>query len=87
MTARILSSAEAAALIGITPGTLKWWRHLGKGPRFVKLGEAKQAGVAYVEADVLEWRDQRTFAGTSAYSPAARLNACSNRSGSAGASV
>lgn len=86
-TIRVLNNDEAAALIGIKPSTLKLWRHLGKGPRFVKLGDAKQAGVAYVEADVLEWRAQRTFTSTSAYSPAARLTACSNRSGSAGAST
>jgi predicted DNA-binding transcriptional regulator AlpA len=86
MSSKVLSSAETAALIGITPGTLKWWRHLGKGPRFVKLGNAKQAGVAYVEADVLEWRDQRMFASTSAYSPAALANTKFNRSGAVGAS-
>jgi predicted DNA-binding transcriptional regulator AlpA len=62
----ILNNDEAAALIGITPATLRFWRCKGRGPRFVKLGEAKQAGVAYVEADVLAWRDARTFASTSA---------------------
>ena len=63
---KILNNNEAAALIGVTPATLRFWRCKGRGPRFVKLGEAKQAGVAYVEAEVLAWRDARTFASTSA---------------------
>ena len=67
----VLNNDAAAATLGIKGSTLKFWRHTGKGPRFVKLGDAKQAGVAYVEADVLEWRDARTFNSTSAYSPAA----------------
>lgn len=63
---KVLNNNEAAALIGVTPGTLKFWRCKGRGPRFVKLGEAKQAGVAYVEDEVLAWRNARTFASTSA---------------------
>ena len=65
-TVKILNNDQAAALIGVTPATLRFWRCKGRGPRFVKLGEAKQAGVAYVEVDVLAWRDARTFNSTSA---------------------
>lgn len=71
---RALSNARAAALIGITPATLKYWRHIGKGPRFCKLGDAKQAGIVYYEADVLAWIAERKFANTSAYSPNAKAN-------------
>jgi predicted DNA-binding transcriptional regulator AlpA len=63
---KVLSNSEAAALIGITPATLRFWRCKGRGPRFVKLGEAKQAGVAYLESDIVAWRNARTFASTSA---------------------
>ena len=63
---KVLSNCEAAALIGITPATLRFWRCKGRGPRFVKLGEAKQAGVAYLESDIVAWRNARTFASTSA---------------------
>ena len=66
MTSKMLSNAEAASLLGLAPYTLRLWRHKGKGPRYVKLGESKQANVVYVEADVLAWRDARTFASTSA---------------------
>jgi predicted DNA-binding transcriptional regulator AlpA len=68
---KVLNNDDTAAILGIKGSTLKFWRHKGKGPRFVKLGDAKQAGVAYVEADVLEWRDARKFSSTSAYSSAA----------------
>ena len=70
----LLNNAQAASLLGITPNTLKFWRHKGRGPAFIKLGDAPQAGVAYDEADVIAWRDRRKFASTSAYSPAARAN-------------
>lgn len=65
-TVKILNNDEAAGMIGITPATLRFWRCKGRGPKFIKLGEAKQAGVAYVEAEVIAWRDARTFASTSA---------------------
>jgi hypothetical protein len=72
---RLLDTVQTAALLGITPNTLKFWRHKGRGPRFVKLGDSPQAGVAYDEGDVIAWRDARKFSSTSAYSPAAQANA------------
>lgn len=71
----LLNNAQAASLLGITPNTLKFWRHKGRGPSFVKYGNSPQAGVAYDEADVIAWRDARKFSSTSAYSPAAQTNA------------
>lgn len=71
---RLLDTVQTAALLGITPNTLKQWRHKGRGPRFVKMGNAPQAGVAYDEADVIAWREARKFSSTSAYSPAAQAN-------------
>lgn len=64
---RHLRNAEAAALIGIKPVTLKIWRVKGKGPKFVKLGDTKQSGVVYDEEDVLAWLTRRKFRSTSAY--------------------
>jgi hypothetical protein len=61
-------------MLGITPNTLKFWRHRGRGPAFVKLGDSPQAGVAYDEADVRAFIESRKFASTSAYSPAAQAN-------------
>lgn len=72
---RLLNNMQAAALLGITPNTLKFWRHKGRGPQFIKLGDSPQAGVAYDEADVIAWREARKFGSTSAYSSAAQANA------------
>jgi hypothetical protein len=63
---KVLSNEEAAALIGVTPGTLRFWRCKGKGPRFIKLGGAKQAGVCYDPADIDAWKAARRFASNSA---------------------
>lgn len=83
---RLLDSVQAAALLGITPNTLKFWRHKGRGPVFIKLGNSPQAGVAYDEADVLAFRESRKFASTSAYSPAAQANVGQSIRRAAGAS-
>ncbi len=73
-TVRSLGSKTVAAMIGISPITLRIWRCAGKGPKFTKLGEAKQAGVVYDEVDVLAWLAERKFSSTSAYSPTAKAN-------------
>lgn len=72
---RMLSNAEAALLLGIAPNTLKFWRHRGKGPAFIKLSDSPQSGVIYDEADVVAWREGRKFRSTSGYSAAAQANA------------
>jgi len=73
-TIKPLNTKAAAAMIGISPMTLRIWRCTGKGPKFTKLGEEKQAGVVYFEDDILAWLGERKFASTSAYSPNAKAN-------------
>jgi hypothetical protein len=68
----LLNNVDAAAAIGVTPKTLNFWRHKGRGPRFIKFGPSKSAGVAYDPADIEAWKRERTFASTSAVSAAAR---------------
>jgi hypothetical protein len=65
MTPKMLSTADAARLLGLAPYTLRLWRHLGKGPRYFKPSSAKQANVFYLEEDVNAFRDARTFTSTS----------------------
>lgn len=48
---KLLTSREAAAMIGIAPATLRSWRHRGKGPAFKQLTAGGQ--VAY-EPEVVE---------------------------------
>ena len=71
---RLLTNAQAASQLGISPDTLKFWRHKGRGPKFVKLGDSPQAGVAYDEADVRAFVESRKFGSTSAYSSAGQAN-------------
>lgn len=66
VTPKMLSTAEAALMLGLSPYTLRLWRHQGKGPRFVKLGNAKQANAVYFEDEVRAFVAARTFASTSA---------------------
>lgn len=83
----LLDNEQTAALLGIKPNTLEIWRHKGKGPRFCKLGRAKQAPVQYQRTEVASWLEQQSFASTSAYSPAAHASAKPRNLRSAPASV
>ncbi len=88
MSTQMLNNVEAAARIGVSPNTLKLWRHQGKGPPFTKNDpESPQSGVSYDPTDIDAWKAVRKFASTSGYSPAARASVCSNRSGCVGASA
>lgn len=86
-TIQPLDNNAVAAMIGISPGTLRIWRVHGKGPTFTKLGNAKQAGVVYFEADVLAWLADRKFTSTSAYSPHGQASNKLHNLGSSGASA
>jgi hypothetical protein len=62
----LLNNDAAASALGITPATLRFWRCRGKGPRYIKLGQTKQAGGVYDPADIEAWKAARKFASTSA---------------------
>ena len=47
-----LSTAQAAARIGVTPATLRSWRFRGKGPAYHKSSPRR---VFYLATDVDEW--------------------------------
>jgi hypothetical protein len=68
----LLDNAAAAKALGITPKTLRLWRHLGKGPRYIKFtGDEQRARCAYDLADIEAWLDARKFTSTSAATVAA----------------
>ncbi|MEU8391527.1 helix-turn-helix domain-containing protein [Micromonospora sp. NPDC048843] len=48
---KYLTTEELAALTRSTPGTVRYWRHMGKGPRGIKRGKR----VLYAESDVAAW--------------------------------
>lgn len=39
LSERLLTPKEVADLLGVSPSTLKYWRHLNKGPRFIYCGK------------------------------------------------
>lgn len=51
-----ISTTMAAALLNISPKTLREWRRRGEGPPFYKLTAQM---VVYTRTEVLEWRDAR----------------------------
>lgn len=56
MSTDILTSAEAATLLGITPETLAAWRHRGKSPKYARTGYRT---VTYDRADIEAFISER----------------------------
>jgi excisionase family DNA binding protein len=52
---RHLSTEELATRTGIPAETLRYWRQLGKGPAYMRLGRA----IRYRLADVEAWEESR----------------------------
>lgn len=50
--AQLLNSAEVACLIRVPEATLRYWRHIGIGPRSFKMGPRR---VLYLADDVTSW--------------------------------
>ncbi len=48
---KLLRLPEVSEMTGIPEATLRWYRHMGTGPRSGKIGRR----VVYREADVREW--------------------------------
>ena len=62
---QILTTAQAATLLGVPEATMRYWRFVGSGPRSFKLGARK---VAYKKSDVTAWLEKQYMgeeAGTS----------------------
>jgi len=49
---RYFSTREVASLLGYSPQTLRNWRYLGIGPRYVRLNRSR---VVYEESELLRW--------------------------------
>lgn len=59
-----LLNDPAAKVLGIKGPTLRVWRHLGRGPRYIRLGEGRFSRVAYRRSDLEAWLRERTFTST-----------------------
>jgi hypothetical protein len=55
----LLSTKEAAHILGIPDGTLRQWRCLGVGPTYIKLGDGKKSIVRYAVQDVEQYIHER----------------------------
>ena len=51
----LLTIAEVAAIVRAPIATLRYWRHLGTGPRGFRVGR----GVRYWRTDVSNWLEQQ----------------------------
>lgn len=57
----LITTAEAAKLMRVAPGTVRYWRHIGYGPTGFRVG----GRVLYDRTEVEQWlRDQRMAAST-----------------------
>jgi len=57
----LLNEHDVARLIALSVASLRRWRILGQGPKFLKIG----AAVRYREEDVLDWLDSQPTGGKS----------------------
>jgi len=53
-TNEVLTTKQAAEMLGIKPGTLEIWRVQGRSPRYLKIGHA----VRYRKSDILEFLEK-----------------------------
>lgn len=60
---KLLTTAQAAARLGLHPQTLASWRLQGRGPRWVKLGERPKSPVRYRAGDLDEYLRQQSQGG------------------------
>jgi predicted DNA-binding transcriptional regulator AlpA len=58
----LLGTAQAAALVALTPKTLRQLRCDKAGPRCLKLGTAKQSRTVYRRSDLEAWVRSRVVA-------------------------
>lgn len=56
----LITTEDAARILGLKPSTLRRWRCVGRGPAFYKLGtRGTPAYVRYERAEVLAWLQAR----------------------------
>ena len=53
-----LTETEAAGYLGVAVQTLRNWRHLRKGPAYVKLSPGPSGRIVYLLQDLTVYRDQ-----------------------------
>lgn len=65
---RLLTEAQVSEMLQVPAKTLRRWRMINRGPRFVKLGGrlgSRSGTVRYPEAELLAWLNSRPTGGES----------------------
>jgi predicted DNA-binding transcriptional regulator AlpA len=57
---RLLHSAEAARLLGVSPAWMARERWKGSGPSYVRVGGPQGRAVRYRTADISDWIDRNS---------------------------
>lgn len=65
MQGKLLTTEEVAQRVRTSAATVRYWRHMGTGPRGFKAGRR----ILYAEDDLMAWLDARLAAETADYSP------------------
>lgn len=60
----LLTTSDAAKVLGIRAQTLRTWRLSGRGPAYVRLGSGKFARACYTREELERWIAARTFTST-----------------------
>jgi DNA-binding transcriptional MerR regulator len=64
MTEPLISSKEAARLLGVKPQTLRLWRKEARSPRYYRPGGGR-GRVFYRRGDIERWLEQHRYGSTS----------------------
>ena len=89
---RLLSTTDAAAVLGMKPSSLRARRARAQGPPYIRLGPGPSSRVAYAEDDLQRWLAARPrYTGTkqekAALRPEYQRTARSSRLGASSRSV
>lgn len=63
----LLTTAEAAAFLRLSPRTLERFRVEGTGPKYLQAGAGKRARVLYDPAELRSWLASFAYRSTSEY--------------------
>ena len=72
---RLLTSAQAAEMLGIDPFTLARWRAEGRSPEYIRLSNSPKGRVMYKKEDLETWIEAHTCTSTSQETQARRQGA------------
>lgn len=56
---KLLSTKQLAERWGLSEGTLRNWRMMNKGPRFIRIGRGKRGQVRYKIEAIVKWESRK----------------------------